>query len=175
MNISALKHWCSEHILGLTKRVRHTDLNQRLFARFCLKCHCIKPSLWISMIFTSSQTHVLSYIFWKFKQTLWVGIFILWIDFWHIFQMIWKILSKKLISKYTFLHFVRIDMIFNQFLCIDTLYCLISDNKIVPSNNKITLFLLIYWMTSTLSLSRWISHKLLFSKWVYLLIQVVKL
>ena len=69
------KYWCSEHILGFTNRVRHTDLNLRYFARCCLTSHCVKSRLWTSMIFTPSLTYVLSYIFWKIEQNLWVGIF----------------------------------------------------------------------------------------------------
>ena len=40
-------------------------------------------------------------------------------------------------------------MIFNLFLCVPKVHFLISNNKILPSNNNIITFLLIYWMTST--------------------------
>ena len=126
------ENWCSEHILSFTKRVHHTDLNQRYFARFCLTNQCVKSRLWISMIFTPSLTHVLSYIFWKFDQNLWVGIFLL-INSWQFFQIFWKILPLNNYQNRHFLQFGHFDMIFDLFLCIPKIYFLISHNKILPS------------------------------------------
>ena len=88
--------------------------------------------MWISMIFTSSLIHVLSYIFWKFDQNLLVGFLL--INLWQRYQIFWEILAPNDYQNRHFLQFVHIDRIFNLFLGVPIIHILISHNKILPSS-----------------------------------------
>ena len=87
--------------------------------------------------------------------------YVLLINLWQIFQIIWAILSPNNYRNRHFLQFVHIGMIFNLFLFVPKVHFFISDSKSLPSNNKIITFLLINWVTSILSHYRSIDDNLL--------------